>query len=151
MLYKQVADELGFTEDLVKDVVEIFWQDVRKALTDMEHHAIYIECLGTFKSKEKRLLEALEKYERLYSYNKGDSFRKMAMKTELGSRIQKIKHLLELMNKDKLKKQLIKDKRNGKLNQDNLEEQVVNPGRSQESDIQDRTGGTSLREEDEDV
>jgi hypothetical protein len=116
-LYKQVAEELGFPEDLVKDVVEMYWQDVRKALTDMKHHAIYVEGFGTFKSKEKRLTEALEEYERLYNNNKGDSFRKMAMKTELGLRIGKIKHLLDLLNKDKHKRQLIKDKRNGNTKQ----------------------------------
>jgi nucleoid DNA-binding protein len=150
-LHKLVAEELGFTEDLVRDAVGMYWHDVRKALTDMSHHAIYVEGLGTFKSKEKRLTEALEEYERLYLHNKGDSFRRMAMKTELGSRIEKIKHLLDLMNKDKHKKQLIKDKRNGKLDHKNLEEQVVDPGRTQEPDIQETSSGTDFPKENEDM
>lgn len=150
-LYKQVAEDLGFTQDLVKDVVEMYWHDVRKALTDMKHHAIYVEGLGTFKSKEKRLTEALEEYERLYNNNKGDSFRKMAMKTELGSRVEKIKHLLDLMNKDKHKKQLIKDKRNGQFNIPNMEEQSPDLGRNDEHNLQERTSGKSILEENEDM
>jgi len=150
-LYEQVATELGFSKNLVKDVVETYWQDVRKALTDMKHHAIYVEGLGTFKSKEKRLMEALEEYERLYNNNKGDSFRKMAMKTELGSRIEKIKNLLDLMNKDKHKKQLIKDKRNAQTNNTDMEEQVVNSRGSDEFNSEERTGRTDISKENEDM
>lgn len=150
-LYEQVATELGFSKDLVKDVVEMYWQDVRKALTDMSHHAIYVEGLGTFKSKEKRLTDALEKYQRLYDHNKGDSFRKMAMKTELGSRVEKIKNLLDLMNKDKHKKQLIKDKRNAQTNNTDMEEQVVNSRRGDELNPEEGTSRTDVSKENEDM
>jgi hypothetical protein len=150
-LYRKVAQELGFTEDLVKDVVEMYWHDVRKALTDMKHHAIYVEGLGTFKSKEKRLTEALEEYERLYANNKGDSFRRMAMKTELGSRIEKIKNLLDLMNKDKHKKQLIKDKRNGQSTITTMEEQISDTRGSTQHDLQERADREDLHKENEDL
>lgn len=120
-LYKLTAEQLGISEDLVKDAVEMYWVDVRKALTDMSHHAIFIDNLGTFSAKELRLKQALEKYERLHGFNDGSTYRKMTMKQELTSRIDKIKRLLNLIDNDKEKKQLIRDKRNGNTNQ-NLEE-----------------------------
>lgn len=150
-LYAVVAAKMGISEDLVKDAVGIYWSDVRKALTNMEYHAIFVENLGTFKSKEQRLLEALEKYERLYKYNDGENFRKMKMKTELHSRIEKIKRLLSLIEGDKVKKQQIKDKRYGTSTDTNMEEQTSNPSGTGQQDIQDRTGGEDLCEEDEDM
>lgn len=149
--YKKTAKQLGISEDLVRDAVGMYWSDVRKALTDMQHHAIFIDKLGTFSAKEKRLKEALEKHERYDSLNKGDTYRKMAMKQEGQSRITKIKALLELIEKDKQKKQEVKNKRDGKLNTTNLEEQVVNPGGNSKQDIQETICGTDIPEENEDM
>jgi hypothetical protein len=63
----------------------------------------------------------------------------MQMKNHYEDRIVKITRLLELMNKDKLKKQQILQKRYAKFNNSNMEEQVVNPGRVPEQDIQEGT------------
>jgi hypothetical protein len=97
------------------------------------------------------LTEALEEYERLSKNNNGSSFRKMAMKTETDSRVEKIKNLLDLMNKDKHKKQLIKDKRNGQPNSSNMEEPISNPGRGDQHDLQEGTGREDLPETNEDL
>lgn len=117
----------------------------------MQHHVIFIDSLGQFSAKETKLKESLEKYERLYGFNDGSTYRKMAMKKELGLKIERIKKLLGLIQQDKEKKQLVKDKRDGKLNNNNLEEQVANSGRSEEPDIQEGARGTSISEEDEDM
>lgn len=124
---------------------------VRRALTDMEYHAIFIDNLGTFKAKEQRLQEALVDYERIHSYNDGSSFRKMAMKKELESRIEKIKNLLVLIDKDKIKKQYIKDKRDDKINNSNLEEPESDTGGNSEHNIQEGSSGSSVSKENEDM
>ena len=78
--YKATAEQLGISEDLVRDAVEMYWADVRKALTEMQFHAIFIDKLGTFSAKERRLQEALEQYERYDNLNDGSTYRKMAIK-----------------------------------------------------------------------
>ncbi len=150
-LYKVTALKLGVSEDLVRDAVEIYWMDVRRALTDMKYHAIFIDNLGTFKAKEQRLEEALVEYERLFSFNDGSSFRKMSMKNELESRIGKIKNLLGLIQADKVKKQFIQDKRDGKITSSNLEEPIPNPGGDPKLDIQEGSSGEDLLNKDEDM
>lgn len=149
--YKVTAEQLGISEDLVRDAVEMYWTDVRKALTEMQFHAVFIDKLGTFSAKERRLTEALEEYERYDNLNDGSTYRKMTIKQEGQDRIQKIKKLLELINSDKQKKELIKQKRNNELTTQNLEEQVVNPGGSNQQDIQETTRGTDIHEENEDL
>ncbi len=114
----------------------------------MDYHAIFIDNLGTFKAKGQRLQEALVDYERIHSYNDGSSFRKMAMKKELESRIEKIKNLLSLIEGDKVKKQHIKDIRDGKVKSD-LEEQKPNIGGDSEHNIQEGSCGSDLSKEDE--
>lgn len=149
--YKQTADQLGISEDLVRDAVEMYWSDVRKALTEMQFHAIFIDKLGTFSAKERRLQEALAEYERYDNLNDGSTYRKMAIKQEGQVRIQKIKNLLALIEEDKQKKQLIKNKRSDEFNSKNLEEQVVNPRRSNEQDIQETLRRTDIHKKDEDM
>lgn len=116
----------------------------------MEYHIIYIDNLGTFKAKEKRLRDALEKYERLSKYNDGSSFRKMAMKNEQDDRAKKIKNVLELIEQDKIKKQLIKVKRDGQTSR-NLEEQIPDTGGDIQLNNEEGTGGGDLPEENEGV
>lgn len=149
--YKVTAEQLGISEDLVRDAVEMYWTDVRKALTEMQFHAVFIDKLGTFSAKERRLTEALEEYERYDNLNDGSTYRKMTIKQEGQDRIQKIKKLLELINSDKQKKELIKQKRNNELTTQNLEEQVANPGGSNQQDIQETPRGTDIHKENEDL
>lgn len=150
-LYKIVAERLGISEDLAKDAVEFYWSEVRKALTEMRYHAIYIDNLGTFKAKEARLQEAVEKYQRMHSHNDGSTFRKMSMKKDHELRITKITNLLALIDADRIKKQSVKNKRNEALNCTNLEEQVVDTRGSIELDIQDEAGREDSTEEEDDM
>ncbi len=147
-LYKDTADQLNQSEELVKDVVELYWKDIRKMITTLAHPAIFVHGLGTFKAKSWKVAEIREKYEKKLSYNDGSTFRKMTIKTELEERIARIKLLQEQIQSDKDKKQSIKDKRYDKKN---MEEQVVNTGGDVEQPTQERSGGEDLCEEDEDM
>lgn len=142
---------MSIGDDLTKDAVEFYWSEVRKALTEMRHHAIFIDNLGTFKAKEQRLNEALEKYQGMSTHNDGSTFRKMSMKQEHESRIVKITNLLSLIEGDRTKKQLVKNRRDEAVTNTNLEEQVVNPGGDNEQDIQDRSGREDCPKEEDDM
>jgi len=122
-LYKVTADELNIEEDLVKDLVEMYWKEIRKSITGLKHHSIFVAGIGTFNAKPWKLTEIREKYETRISYNNGSNYRKIAIKTDLEATVAKIKVLEEQIAATKLKKKLIKDKRNEKINNPTLEEQ----------------------------
>jgi hypothetical protein len=149
--YKLTADELGVSEDLVRSAVELYWKEVRKSITELKHHAIHVKGLGTFLAKPWKLKEMKEKYVFQMSLNDGSTFRKMAIKADMDARILKIEKLEADIEKDKLRKQSIKDKRHDKINSANLEEQGSNTGRSLEQNIQEGSSGGSISKENEDM
>lgn len=147
-LYKITAEELNITEDLVKDLTDMYWSEIRKSITELKHHSIYAAGIGTFNAKSWKLSEIREKYETRISYNNGSNFRKMAIKTELENTVAKIKGLEEQIAGTKLKKKSIKAKRNDKTN---LEEQMADPRGDDEQPLQEGSSGKGLSEENEDM
>lgn len=148
--YAATALELGISEDLVKDAVEMYWSEVRKALTEMKHITITVTNIGRFIPKEKKLRETLAKYERIFKANDGNTFRKMAIKNEVSLRIQKIEKVLSMIEQNKIKKQLVKVKRDEYVKQD-LEEQTANTPRPIQQDLQDGSSRENLQKEDENM
>jgi recombinational DNA repair protein RecT len=142
------GEQLGVSEDLVKDAVDMYWNDIRKAMVGLKHHSIRVHGLGTFKLKFWKLEEKKEEYTRMLKGSQGTTFRKMAMKMELEDRIQKIIEVQKLVEESNNKKQSVKDKRYGKKN---LEEQVVNTSGDIKLDIQEEQSGSSLHRENEDM
>jgi DNA polymerase III delta prime subunit len=148
---KLTAEKLGLEEELVKDVVELYWKDVRKAITELQHYAINVEGLGTFLTKPWKLKEMREKFEYMLSKNDGSTFRKMAIKTELEDKVSKIKNLEEGLFKEKTKKQSIKELRHAKANSTNLEKQSSYNRGTVEQDPQKGSGRADISEENEDM
>jgi nucleoid DNA-binding protein len=58
-LIPQLAKELGLTEQEVKSVIDLYWDQVRKTLSSLEHNRLFLRGLGVFYIKpwalEKRL------------------------------------------------------------------------------------------------
>ena len=147
-LYKVTAEELNINEDLVKDLTDMYWNEIRKSITGLKHHLIYVAGIGTFNAKSWKLSEIREKYEKRISYNNGSNFRKMAIKAELEGTVAKIKILEEQITEATLRKKHIKDKRNDKTN---LEKQVANPRGDNEQPLQEGSSREGISKENEDM
>ena len=137
-LYKITAEELNVKEDLVRDLTDMYWKEIRKSITDLKHPSIYAAGLGTFNAKSWKLAEIREKYEVRISYNNGSNYRKMAIKTVLENTVSQIKGLEEQLESNKLKKKSIKEKRNEKANNTDMEEQGSDSRRGDELDLEER-------------
>jgi hypothetical protein len=120
-LIKPVADELGVSEKLVDAVKSFFWKEVRKSITDMRYHSIFIDNLGTFKVKSWKLQELLQKYRDYLNASEGVTFHRMAVRLDIEARILKVEKLIVLLEKEKLKKESVKEKRYGKDIQGSME------------------------------
>ena len=118
-LIKPAAEATNCNETLVQDLVEFYWADVRKALVEMKSHNIFIQNLGTFKIKSWKLSEAREKYETMIKYyeerqitNKM-TFQRFSILKDKQSKLDCINKVQKMVDDDKIKKQQIKQKRNG--------------------------------------
>ena len=149
--YKITADQLGISEELVRDAVDMYWKEIRQSMTELKHFSIYAKGIGTFNIRFKKLAELQEKVERKLSYNDGSSFRKMVIKTELENKLSMITIVKEMLIQDRVTKKLIKSKRHDTTNKTDLEKQVVNPGGIGSLNIQEGTGRESISKENEDM
>ena len=148
--HKLTAEQLNVSEELVKDIVNMYWGDVRKALTELKHHSVYVIGLGTFKIKFWKLDDVKKEYGIILADNNCNSFRKMAVKNELEDRIIKINKLQEMLADNVQKKQLKREIRYGKSNP-NLEKQISDNGGGDELNPEEGSGRSSLPEENEDM
>lgn len=148
--YKEVAQELGLNEELVKDMLEFYWSEVRKALAEMKYHAVNVHNLGTFRIKDWKLQEAIKEYERILAYNDGGSFQKMAMRYGLIEKIEKLKRAQGFIEKDKEKRAKFIKEKYGKI-ESNMEQPKTDPTRSEELDVQNGSSGNDVQETDGDM
>ena len=130
---KATAEDLGLSENLVNNFIDFYWQRVRKLMSDLEHEAIQIPNLGTFKVKHWRIDETVEKHKATIVRVEG-KFAGYQMMVDLTKRIEKLEKIKELVEKREVKFKQIKDARK---NKDNMEEPGSDMGRLQEPDIQD--------------
>ena len=142
--YKQLAEEYEVTEDLVADIVSFYWKEIRKTLSNCEAHNVKIDGLGTFKAKEWKIPEILEKHRLILNkYQTGVeegekiSFYKFSIFKDVQENMQKIEALKKLIEGDHVKKQSVKQKRDDKKVKNNLDEPGPDMGRVQKPDIQE--------------
>lgn len=121
-LLKAAAEATGNDLQLVEDITSFFWEDTRKALVDLRSHNIYIESFGTFVVKswkipetEKSLVAQITHYNDLQE-SKKMTFQRFSILKDLQQRLDKINAVKEMIAKDLIKKQQVKDKRNASNN-----------------------------------
>ena len=126
-LYKEVATDLGFDETLVKDVLDFYWQSLRKSMSSLDAPRLEIINLGTFEIMAKPLEEKIQSYIRYSEMQPPKTFKRYDAYAETTLRLKRLMEIKEELTSYKIKKQEIINLRYGTKDKENLEEQVVNP------------------------
>lgn len=128
-LIKPTAEKMGVSEDLVNDLSSFFWSEVRKAIVDMRGHQIFIPGLGTMKVKPWKLEELITKYQaQIAAHNKKletrdpIKFNQFSIFKQIHINLEKALKVQVMIDKDKVKKQEVKNKRDGEGNQGSIQE-----------------------------
>ena len=61
-LYKEVSEDLNIEESLVESLVEFYYKEVRKAMTELKHPRLVIEGLCNFVIKPYAVRKAIPRY-----------------------------------------------------------------------------------------
>lgn len=110
---KPTAEETGFSEVLVSDVVGFYYSELRRLLNDIDSVSIKIEKLGTFKVKPKeirRLRARLSTH--LNALKDPETFNQMRIKKDLEDRLQKVDRISKMIKDEYERKKQVKQKRN---------------------------------------
>ncbi len=94
-LFKTIPGELGIDPEVVNNLLEFYWSNVRKEISNLSHPRLNLHGLGAFEIKVPSLHVTIERYKR--HINKLAS----VSKTLTYARYENVKSRLELLLKMK--------------------------------------------------
>jgi nucleoid DNA-binding protein len=114
-IYEAVAEDLNLNKDLVEDLVEFYYKDVRKLLTNLEYPRINVDGLGQFVAKPKAVSGSIEKITKSLDDHDTSTFKayhnKKAMEVKLDLLIKLHSKILDQESK---KQEFLKTKKDEK-------------------------------------
>jgi nucleoid DNA-binding protein len=76
-LIPETAKELGISEELVKDVVDFYYETLKKKVESLEHPTLLVHNFGIFKISRKKLKFKLEFLKKLLASKEPNDFKKL--------------------------------------------------------------------------
>jgi nucleoid DNA-binding protein len=112
-IYDVVSEDLNIKKDLVEDLVEFYYKDVRKLLTNLEYPRINIDGLGQFVAKPKAVAGSIDKITKSLDDHDTSTFKAYHNKKAMENKLElllKLSSKLEQVNTRK--EEFLKTKNN---------------------------------------
>jgi nucleoid DNA-binding protein len=103
-LYTVVSEDLNLKADLVEDLIEYYYKDIRKMLTNLEYPRINIDGLGQFVVKPKTVSNTIERISKSLNNHDVSTFKAYHHKKAMENKLELLLKLcskLELVNNKK--------------------------------------------------
>ena len=103
-----VASDLNLSEELVKDVVLTYWQEIRKSLSGLKHQRVHLTNLGDFVIKHWKIdnrIDALEKWE---ESNKQRGMQQMTARFKTAETLYDLKNIKKSIDEETQRAAFIK-------------------------------------------
>lgn len=123
-LVKPTAEKLDLNVELVQDVIDFYWKEVRKSLSELRAPRVVVSNFGSFRIKTSKIAEQKKKYEeQVSSYKPEDmTFQKHKIKEDLELKLGRLNKIIETVESDSNRKKEIRKKRYAEKTENNLEE-----------------------------
>ncbi len=105
---KEVAKELNESEGLVESVINYYWEEVRKSLSDLSHPRIHITNLGDFTIKHWKLEGKIKSYEGWEEKNKQRGVQQMISRFKVSENLFNLKAVQKVITEENQRKDFIK-------------------------------------------
>lgn len=105
--------ELDVDKNLVSDIVDFYWLNVRKSITQISYPRIGIENLGSFELKIKSLQNTIDKYQNALNKTDTSNFRKYSKYMAIKNRLELLENSKASILEEKERKKQIKTNRYG--------------------------------------
>lgn len=76
-LIKKTAEDLNLSEELVADVVNFYYSEVKSKIESLEHPTIFLHGLGTLRLSRRKLYRDIAGLEKLLASNNQEDFKKV--------------------------------------------------------------------------
>lgn len=114
-ILEETQNKLNKQPDLIIDVINFYWENVRKTLTELKYNNVYVPELGTFSIKYWLLNKEIERVKNIMgAYENYDSFKEHHLYKIYSLDYERLCNMQKMVNKELEKKSTIKQKRNEK-------------------------------------
>jgi nucleoid DNA-binding protein len=125
-LYTEITKEFDVSEDLVENLVELYYKTLRKNLSSLSELRINADGLGHFVVKIQKVKKAIPHYEKVLNNHDTSTFGAYHNKKSVEEKLELLSKINEKIDKELTKKQTFKDE---KYSQNNLAKQETDSGR----------------------
>ena len=107
--FPEVASELNVSEELVDSVIDFYWKDIRKQLTEPADLNIMLVEFGTFEIRRKQVEYLIAKYKSIIGGMKPTTYAKHILLNNATEKLARMEKLLELCKEQEEKKKQVRE------------------------------------------
>jgi len=123
VLHNIVSEDLNIKTELVEDLIEFYYKEVRSLLSNLESPRINIDGLGQFVVKSGVVIKSTEYITKIIDSHDTSTFKAYHNLKGIEQKLDLLNKLTVKIKQEKNKKsQFFKDKNNDKYTKDNMEE-----------------------------
>jgi nucleoid DNA-binding protein len=99
-LYRQVSEDLNYSESLIEDLVEFFYKDLKENLVSLKHPRINVLGLGHFEVKRYMVNKHIEKYKKVLLTHDTKTYSSYFNKKRLEEKLDLLKQVSVLVEEE---------------------------------------------------
>ena len=123
VLYNIVSEDLNIKTELVEDLIEFYYKEVRSLLSNLKSPRINVDGLGQFVVKPGVVIKSIEHIDRVISNHDTSTFKAYHNLKGVEQKLEQLnKHKVKLKEDADKKSQFFKNKNNEKSTKTDLEE-----------------------------
>lgn len=107
-LIPEVSKKLECSEILVKDVIDFYWQAIRKSLSSLSHSRIHITNLGDFTIKHWKLDDKIDMLQKWEENNKQKGLQQMTARFKTAESLFELYNIKKVLEEETQRKDFIK-------------------------------------------
>jgi 4-alpha-glucanotransferase len=111
-LYKELAEEIDVPIELVEDLIQAYYKNLRNELTNLTNPRINVEGLGQFVARPGLVKKSIERYKKALNSHDTSTFRAYYNKKMLEEKVECLESLDKKIEEQEIKKQKFKQDKN---------------------------------------
>lgn len=119
-LYKELAEEINVPVELVEDLIQSYYNNIRNNLTGLTHPRINVEGLGQFVARPGLVKKSIQRYTKALESHDTSTFKAYYNKKMLEEKVECLENLDKMINEQDLKKKKFKEDKDEKYSKTNL-------------------------------
>jgi len=104
----EVASQLLIQQTIVEDVINFYWQELRKSLSSLKHQRIHVSNLGDFTIKHWKVDDKIKMLEQWEENNKQKGLQQMTARFKTVESLFDLKSVKKIIEEENQRKGFIK-------------------------------------------